>query len=210
MISGLRKHVTDSRVVVAILVLYVILATLYNFANPLFEPPDEIHHYNFIRYLQQNSRLPVVDLDGPETEYHQAPLYYTIAAVITAPLPHEATLEPYAIRNPFWAYEIGQVGRDNKNQYLHDASQQFPFRDAAVLTMHLTRAISTLFGCGTLLLTYFLARCFVSKPMAVGALAVLAFMPNFLFTSSAMTNDGLTILISTAITLYTTCITMAI
>lgn len=202
MISGFRRHVTDNRGIAAILVLYLVLATLYNFANPLFEPPDEIHHYNFIRYLQQTHRLPVVDLDGPETEYHQAPLYYTIAALLTAPLPHESSIAPYAMRNPFWAYEIGQVGRDNKNQYLHDADQRFPSPDAAVWTMHLTRALSTVFGCGTLLLTYFLARCFVSRPMAVGAMAVLAFMPNFLFTSSAMTNDGLTILVSTAVILH--------
>ncbi|MBN1313206.1 MAG: glycosyltransferase family 39 protein [Anaerolineae bacterium] len=202
MISRVRKHINQHWAIVVILIIYVILATLYNFANPLFEAPDEIHHYNFIRYIQQNRRLPVIDMDGPETQYHQTPLYYILTALVTAPLPHEESITPYTMRNPFWAYEIRQVGRDNKNQYLHNSSQRFPSPDAVVWAMHLTRALSTLFGCGTLLLTYLLARHFVSQPMAVAATAVTAFIPNFLFTSGAMTNDSLMILLCTAIILY--------
>jgi 4-amino-4-deoxy-L-arabinose transferase-like glycosyltransferase len=188
---------TDNRAAVAVLALYLILATAYNLADPLFEPPDELLHYDFVRFLQREARLPVVDPSGPETEYHQPPLYYALTALVTAPLVQE-DLGPYTLRNPSWAYEIGRVGRDNKNQYLHDPAQG-SLGDDAVRTVHLTRALSTLFGLGTVILSYLLARRFVSRPLAVASMAVVAFTPNFLLTSGAVTNDSLVILLSVAV-----------
>ena len=130
MTSWFGRRNTHQWAIVAILIVYMVLATLYNFANPVFESPDEIYHYDFIRYIQKNGHLPVIDMDGPETQYHQVPLYYIVTAAITSPLPHEESIIPYTVRNPFWAYEIRQIGRDNKNQYLHDSSQRFPSSDA--------------------------------------------------------------------------------
>jgi 4-amino-4-deoxy-L-arabinose transferase-like glycosyltransferase len=190
----LRNWVADNRAAAIVLVVYAVLATAYNLADPLFEPPDELLHYDFVQFLQRQGRLPVVDLAGPETEYHQPPLYYALAALTTPSLGQEE-LESHTLRNPFWGYEIGAVGRDNKNQYLLGPGQAFPFDDAT-RAVHLTRALSTLFGCGTVLLAYLLARRFLSKSLAVASMTVVAFTPNFLLTSGAVTNDSLVILIS--------------
>ncbi len=192
-----RVWPTDNRLAAAILACYFILATAYNLADPLFEAPDELLHYDFIRFLQRERRLPVVDLSGPLSEYHQPPLYYALAALITAPLPH-GQVETHTQPNPFWGYEIGAVGRDNKNQYLHGPAQRFPYDDVA-WAVRLTRGLSTLFALATLALTYALARHFVSKPLAAMSMALLAFTPNFLLTSAAVTNDSFVILLSTAI-----------
>jgi 4-amino-4-deoxy-L-arabinose transferase-like glycosyltransferase len=190
------KNATGHRAAAAILLLYLLLATVYNLTNPLFESPDELLHYGFIRHLHQERRLPVVDLDGPLTEYHQPPLYYALAALVTAPLP-DGELEAHTLINPFWGYEIGAVGDDNKNQYLHGPEQHFPF-DSTTWAVHLTRALSTVFGCGTLALVYLLALRFVPQPLAAASTAIVAFTPNFLLTSGSITNDSLVILLSTA------------
>jgi hypothetical protein len=191
-----RDGVADNWAAVVILVLYVVLATAYNLTDPLFEPPDELLHFDFIRFLQREGRLPIVDLDGRATEYHQPPLYYVVAALITAPLP-KGDLAPYIVRNPFWGYEIGRVGRDNKNQYLHDPDLRVPIDDASRM-VHLTRALSTVFGCGTLVMAYLLARQFLPRSLAVASMAIVAFTPNYLLTSGAVTNDSLVILLSVA------------
>jgi hypothetical protein len=191
-----RDRIADHWAAVVILVLYVVLATAYNLADPLFEPPDELLHFDFIRFLQREGRLPIIDLEGPATEYHQPPLYYAVAALITAPLP-KGDLAPYTVRNPFWGYQIGEVGRDNKNQYLHDPDLRVPIDDASRM-IHLTRALSTVFGCGTVALAYLLARRFLPRSLAVASMAIVAFTPNYLLTSGAVTNDSLVILLSVA------------
>lgn len=194
--TTLHDLLASHRAAAVILALYLALATAYNMANPLFESPDEVLHFQFIRYLQQNHRLPVVDLEGPLTEFHQAPFYYTLAAVLTPMLPEE-TVDSLTQVNPFWGYNIGAVGDDNKNQYLHDPRQTM-FGSPGVLTLHLLRAASTLFGAGTIVFTYLLAYRFLARSLAAAAMAIVAFTPNFLLTNSSITNDSPVVFLTVA------------
>ena len=61
-----------------ILGAYLVLAVAFSL-GPIFEGPDEIEHYRFVRTLVQTRTLP-----DPYTQvraqYHQAPLYYFLAA----------------------------------------------------------------------------------------------------------------------------------
>jgi 4-amino-4-deoxy-L-arabinose transferase-like glycosyltransferase len=191
----LRELFRSHPAAVLILLAYVVLASAYNLANPLFEAPDELLHYQFIRYLQEAHRLPEVDLEGQISEYHQPPLYYVIASLLS-PRGSEPPLPHYTTVNPFWGYEIGRVGDDNKNQFLHPP-EGFPY-SLRRQSIHVARLLSTLFGAGTVLLTYFLARRFVDARTAAASMAVVAFTPNFLLTSGAVTNDSLIILLSAA------------
>lgn len=195
--AKLHAILTDHKGAAIIIFLYVLLAGAYNLDNPLFESPDEHHHYRFIRYLQTRQNLPVVDYEEPPTEYHQPPLYYALTALITAPLPH-GEIESLTVENPFWGYAIGQVGRDNKNRFLHDPGES-PLADPARLAVHLTRALSTLYGAAALLLVYLLAREFLRRELALAALAAAAFIPNLLLTTASVTNDSLAMLLSAAI-----------
>jgi hypothetical protein len=77
----------------------------------------------------------------------------------------------------------------NKNLYLHNDAERFPWQ-GEVLTIHLVRLTSTLWGALTVLLTYLTGRTiFRSAWPAIGAAAVVAFTPEFLFMSSAINND---------------------
>jgi 4-amino-4-deoxy-L-arabinose transferase-like glycosyltransferase len=194
MLNGLGKSIREHRAAAAVVLLFLVLATAYNLSNPLFEAPDELIHYQYIRALQLERRLPVVEVPGPLTEDHQPPLYYLIPAAFSAPLSDEE-LARHTQFNPFWGYQIGTQGRDNKNQYLHPPH---PLADPAARTVHWVRAFSTFFAAGMVLLTYWLARRFFSGPLAVACAAVAAFTPNFLLTGAAISNDAMLALMSAA------------
>ncbi len=174
----------------AILGVYVALAVGYNLANPLFESPDELLHFNFVRYLQSTGTLPVVTLTGDLTEYHQPPVYYVLAAWLTAPLPDDGYRERLQT-NPFWAYDIGRAGRDNKNQYLHPPKGH-PWTSTTVIAVHLIRLLSTLAGLAGIIGTHRLVRELIPgrEDLALAAAALTAFIPTYLLTTASVTNDA--------------------
>ena len=87
-----------------ILAVYCVLGTLYAAQTPRWQTPDEPAHFNYIRYLAENARLPVLQvgdfpaqyleqikaarfppempIDSIRYESHQPPLYYALAAVV--------------------------------------------------------------------------------------------------------------------------------
>jgi 4-amino-4-deoxy-L-arabinose transferase-like glycosyltransferase len=192
----------ENAALATIMALYVILALGYNLADPLFEPPDEVFHYGFVRYIQQEHALPVAQLDTGLSEYHQPPLYYAMAAFLTAWVPTPDYAEQTQI-NPFWGYNIGEVGRDNKNQFLHGPDQRFPYR-GTTLAVHLIRLLSTVAGLATVYLTYRLVVALLpdSHFLALSSAALVAFTPNFLLTTAAVTNDSFASLFPVGIMVY--------
>jgi 4-amino-4-deoxy-L-arabinose transferase-like glycosyltransferase len=87
-----------------ILIAYLAVGILYAVKTPPWEVPDEPAHYNYIKYLAENYRFPVLQMgDYPHDyleeikarqfppgmsieplryEFHQPPLYYILAAVV--------------------------------------------------------------------------------------------------------------------------------
>jgi hypothetical protein len=88
----------------AILLAYLLLGTLYAVHTPAWQAPDEPAHYNYIQYLAEQRRFPILkpgDFPAqyleeikaahfpPEMsiapiryEYHQPPLYYLLAVPV--------------------------------------------------------------------------------------------------------------------------------
>lgn len=190
-LSNLRR-ISERTWLVTIIVGYLGLAAAYSVINPAFESPDEIHHYAYVDYLLRERHLPVAELGGPESEYHQPPLYYLLGALVAAPV--QEAQSPYAAieRNPFWGWRIGQVGVDNKNQFVHGQAEAWPYRDW-VLRLHLVRWLSVALQVVTLLATYGIGReIFPKRPeICLGALAFVAFVPQFIFVSGSASNDNL-------------------
>jgi hypothetical protein len=184
-----------------ILAGYLVLAAAYSTINPLFESPDEIHHFAYVEYLLRQRQLPVAELGGAINEFHQPPLYYGLAAAFAAPtwwadsspqrrLEPEQRIDP----NPFWAFRIGQVGVDNKNQYLHRPEEALPYQGWA-LRVHWVRLLSIILQSLTIVATYKIGReIFPARPaLYLGSLAFVAFLPQFLFIASSVSNDNLII-----------------
>lgn len=178
-----------------LMILYLVIATAYSLINPAFESPDELLHFDYVETLLRTGRMPVAVLGtGPReamlTENFQAPLYYTAGALLTAWLPRERPAPQVIERNPFWAWRIGEVGVDNKAQFLHGPEQDFPWT-GLWLRLHLLRFLSILIGliavwqAGELALLIWPQR----YETALLATGFVAFLPQFVYLSSSVTND---------------------
>jgi 4-amino-4-deoxy-L-arabinose transferase-like glycosyltransferase len=177
--------------------LYLVLGVVYSLVNPVFESPDEALNYANIRYLVEERRLPVLE-PGEPTKAHHPPLYYVLGALLTSWVPDENFAALVARENPFWAYRSWEYGVDNKSLYLHDPELEgFPYRDTA-LGVHLVRWLSLLMGAGTVLCVFETTREIFpqGRAVAVGAAALVAFNPMFLFISASVHDDALANLVA--------------
>lgn len=193
------------RIFTLICALYLTLAMIYSVVTPIFEASDELWHFPMVHVLANNGlSLPVQDAAIPtpwRQEGSQPPLYYLLAAILTAPidtsdLDYVRRINPHA--------DIGLVLPDgNLNMIVHRVSAEaFPW-NGTVLAVHVARFFSVLLGLGTVIVTYCLAyQLFPDKP-AVRLLAASfnAFLPMFLFISGSVNNDNLSTLLGNLLTL---------
>lgn len=181
--------------------LFIVLATLYSIAVPLFEGNDESWHYAYVWHINSERALP---RQPPEQYPHlarqeasQPPLYYLLAAGLSHWIPQDDLMALYRRENPYPTLQPTGY-RDNYNHYIHTDAERFPYRGAA-LAIHLTRLLSVLFGAGTVWGTYHLARRLFPAERGVAAMAALtvALTPGFLFTAGLVNNDALAAFLAT-------------
>jgi len=170
-----------------ILITFIGLGVTYSLVTPIFEAPDEGGHYRYINYLAEKGSLPVVE--GAENpvghEVWQPPLYYALGALVTFKI-DTSDMEKLEWHNPHW----GLFG--SKNVVYHTSDESFPYRSTA-LAVHIVRLLSILMGGVTVAITYLLVlELFPDQRwMALGAAAVNAFNPQFVFIGGAINNDNL-------------------
>lgn len=194
------------RINIALVLAFVILSAVYSSINPVFEAPDEVYHYPYIKHVADGRGLPVQQVGNQEfweQEGSQPPLYYAISALLTRWLDTDdlsivRTLNPHAT--------IGiPLAQDNKNMVVHGAWERWPWR-RTVLAVHLVRFFSVLLGAGTLWGTGKLALALFPDRPATAVVAVLltGLNPMFLFVSGAVNNDNLVVLLATVVLLLLT------
>jgi len=158
--------------VIPLIFLYLLLGWQYATRTPAWQVPDEPAHYNYIRQLAENRRLPIIemgdwdsayqnllvssgfdpqhtaDLDRIQYEDHQPPLYYLLAAPL------------------------------------------YSLTDGNLTTL---RLFSVLLGAGAVLGAFFAGlRLFGQQPwVAVGAAGFVAFVPQNLAMLGGVNNDAL-------------------
>ncbi|HEY8476468.1 MAG TPA: phospholipid carrier-dependent glycosyltransferase [Chloroflexota bacterium] len=176
---------------VLVVVVFTLLSAMYNAASPIFEAPDEIWHYLYVRHIAEGRGLPIQAERHArilsQQEAGQPPLYYLVAALLTFWAPR-GDIENLAATNPHAS--VGDPTTDGrKNRFLHGPDQAFPWR-GEVLTVHLVRGVSALWGVVTVLFTYLAARAVLrSVLLALAAACVVAWNPQFLYMSAAVNND---------------------
>lgn len=178
------------RIFTGLMLVFVALAATVSFINPLFEAPDEIRHYRYIRKLVTERALPIQGQEEVRSQSHHPPLYYALAALASAwvPSPHTSAYDHPL--NPFWGYRNWEVGVDNKLQYWHGEAERFPFREGFLAAM-IPRWVNVLLGVLTVALTYQIGRrVWPDAPwLALGGAAVVALNPQFIYTSASINND---------------------
>lgn len=200
MMSALRGLATRTWLWL-ILAAYLLLAVGYGIANPLFEAPDEHWHFFTALYVAENKALPAVDQENPDEwmrqEAAQPPLYYLLGALLVG------EIDTAAVKAQIWENPRVQWGdasaRANRNNIVHGPQEAWPWR-GYVRAAHLLRLMSTLFGLGTLLGIYGCGRqVWGNRPFpALLATAMVAFLPQFAFIHSTISNDALITLATTA------------
>ena len=184
-----------------LLVLFLVLATLYNAVSIPFEAPDEIGHFYYILHLLQANHLPVVPAAMPspnfEHEGAQPPLYYVGASAFVRAL---SALLQLDLRDSSVPLDVNphstcaQPGaRTNVVYFAHDPHlERFPYQ-GRVRVLHVARFWSSLLAVATVAGVYASARlAFPDVSVAAWLAAGLtAFTPEFLFTAGAVSNDNL-------------------
>jgi hypothetical protein len=190
------------RLWLACIALYLVLAIVYGLVNPLFEAPDEHWHYFTAQAIADTGRLPVVTAEPDPwlgQEAAQPPLYYVLGALIIAPV-DTAGARVLVWPNPNAALGVGDASAlANRNAFVHGPWEAWPWQGYA-LAAHLLRLFSTLLGAGTLVFLYASARLlWPDRPVRVLlAVALVAFLPQYLFLHSSASNDPLIVLLATA------------
>lgn len=192
---------TSRRWLLVILGLHLALGLVYSLVTPPLEASDEFKHYPYVQYVQTHHDLPVLD---PETclqtsdncpwlqDGGQPPLYYILMAAVTSWID---TSDLPELRWMNWHAFIGNPSQVcNKNLVIHIPEREaFPWH-GTVLAIHLIRFLTLGFGAGTVVLTYLVARHLFpedGRGLALGAAALAAFNPMFLFVNAAVNNDAL-------------------
>ncbi|MCS7286139.1 MAG: glycosyltransferase family 39 protein [Anaerolineae bacterium] len=166
-----------------ILACYFALASIYSALTPLGEAPDEAPHFSVMVYIVRHANLPV----GPEEhEGFQPPLYYILGATLASlfDLSRFAIIanSDYNLSDPLAP----------KNLLLHTSDEIFPFAGWA-MAWRLVRILSMICGAITLWAIYRLGLLLYpdDPEVALGAVALTAFTPYFLFISGVANNDNL-------------------
>jgi len=191
----LREHGGIALVVT----LFVMLGIAYSVVTPMFEAPDELHHYFYVKHLADGNPLPVQEAGGDALwaqEGSQPPLYYALGAAATCWVDTSDAL------SLLWPNQHANMGNPlqpgNKNRVVHTDREEWPYRGMP-LAVHIVRVLSVLMGAATVYVTYVLAGEILPgrQGLPLAAAAFLASIPQFAFISGAVTNDNLVILLST-------------
>jgi len=182
-----------------ILILFVVLGIIYAINTPPFEASDELWHYPMVRHLADGNALPVQVFDptlaGPwKQEASQPPLYYYAGAALTFWI-DTSDMAEVRPENPH--VDNGLITEDgNINLIVHNP-QANPWQ-GTLLAVHLVRFMSILMSSVTVYLTFLIARSAMPErtEVALGAAAVNAFLPMFLFISGSVNNDNLAIMLA--------------
>ena len=160
--------------VCSLILLYSSLAVAYNMKVPLYEAPDEHSHVAYVDALQRTGHIPdiprIYEAVGP-------PFYHAVGA---------GTLKLFGFSPPFIGLPENPNRSTEANFWLHTPGEDdLPYR-GPVLSIHVLRGISTLFGIGTIILIYLIVSLlFPGRPLLAWAAGAGSLSLGFL-TEAAM------------------------
>jgi hypothetical protein len=190
----MRDHFRRTRIwIAAILAIFGLLGVVYNIVIPLFEAPDELWHFSFVRILAEERALPVQPSEGKDMwlrEAGQPPLYYILAAPFVIPL-NTSDFPDFVRFNVAHPAITAHSDSDAPNVFIHTPHEAFPYK-GSVLAVHIVRLVSLAWGLLTILGVYLVAlEIMPDRPMLqLAVVAVAAFNPHFIYISSVVNNDA--------------------
>ena len=161
---------TDRSFLALLALLYAIAAALFATRTPPWQVPDEPAHYNYIRFLATQGRLPVLQPGDYDQEY--------LSRIVSRGFPSDLPIDPlrYEFHQPPLYYLL--------------AVPLFRWFHGALLPL---RLFSAALGLAQALLAFAaVRRLFPERPgWARGVAVFLAFLPQHLAMNSGVNNDAL-------------------
>ncbi len=173
---------------------FVTVAVYFSIKVPAFETPDEFQHYAFVQHVVTWYDLPKSENNTPglwRQQGVQAPLYYLAGALLTFWV-DQSDFQSTAQRVNRFA-KLGQAdAQDNRNYFMPHEDDGWPWRQE-LLALHILRFFSVGLGGISLWAIYHFLKLFLTRTVALLSTAICAFIPQFVFISSAASNDNLVI-----------------
>jgi 4-amino-4-deoxy-L-arabinose transferase-like glycosyltransferase len=179
-----------------ILLLYAGLALLFSITTPLGEAPDEPAQFQYARFLAENGHLPANLSDRQAAGYRSTwpPLYHLLVA---------GGIKMVGDQPPTKLKNVGDTARrliptngQTIAAIIHTEDESWPWQ-GVTLAWHLGRFISITLSLLTITVTYLIVWHLTHLRWAATAVAAThAFLPQFLFTSTVVTDDSLLFLLT--------------
>lgn len=153
-----------------IIATYLVVGALFAVYTPAWQAPDEPAHYNYIRYLAEQKRFPVLQ-DGDYPQQY-------LEEIKSQKFPPHLSIDPirYEFHQPPLSYLL--------------ATPVFKLFDGALLPL---RLLSVALGAGLVYSAYRVALsvCPAQPVLALGTAAFVAFVPMHVAVTAAVSNDTL-------------------
>lgn len=173
-------------VLLILLLTYGLLAAAHAYLAPLTTGPDELAHYEYMRFIVEHGRLPLDGDERAQASYKsdQPPLFHLVAALPAAW--GEAAGPPDLKRvQDHPRRPLIQRTRHAWGLYNTEA-ERWPFR-AEILRWQIGRGVAILFGLATISLTFLIARfIFADAWLALASAAIVGLIPRFMLTGSML------------------------
>ena len=160
--------------IMVIIAAYLVTGILYAVNTPPWQAPDEPAHYNYVKYLAENQRFPVLQMGDYPHDY--------LEEIKARQFPPEMSIDPlrYEFHQPPLYYMLAAV------VYTLFGGRLLPLR-----------LLSVLLGCCLLWVTYHVVKEIFpeDETMALGTAAFVAFVPMHVAMTTAVNNDTLAELI---------------
>jgi hypothetical protein len=172
-----------------VLTIYAGLALAYRDAIPLFEAPDEPSHLHYAAFVYEHQRLPSQDeVPGAGSE---PPLVYALAAPLLGNTGLDTTAATRELGRATFSFysEMAAAGGSAALTSRSPGHREFA-TDGSLEPLRVLRSTSFAFGLLTVILT-FAAVWRLSRDARFALLAgsLVAFNPQFLFSSGYFSND---------------------
>ena len=172
--------------ITTLLLLYFLAAVWMAFRLPAHATPNELLNFEYIQVMRQIGGLPnrgLVDSEVRYTEWHQPPVYFTLAALVGLPIPvppSDVNPPPPIIvdENPHYL----STPRGNLNPVVHITPQTTPL----LYTSRLAAAFLGLLGVAAL---YRAGSRIVTPWVGLLMAGIMAFQPGYLHLSGSVNND---------------------
>ena len=175
---GERSGETRRGHAVVLTALATSVMVAWSFVIPIFESPDEPHHWAYATYLREHAKLPTLEASF-QTAYHP-PAYYLLIAAVAAPTP----VPPPAA----WG-DVDGLSIPFPPRLLHNSNADF----ARYWPIRVARLLTVLISAVTVWFCYLAGREAGAGSRESGLLTagLVGFMPGFSFRGMSVSNDAL-------------------